>query len=386
MTGKKFRAAAIGNTGHFDKQGAYLGLAGGHGLHLPYQHLPEVEMVAVADRDPAAAEAGRQQAGAQRAYTDFRQMLQVERPDIVSVCSRHAEFHEEAIVAAAEAGAHIYVDKPFAPDLATADRIIAACERHGVRLGVAHQSRYVEPWLTARVMLDRGDIGRLLSITVRGKEDHRGGGEDLICCGVHVLDAMRMFAGDPLWVTGAVSVAGRPAEASDAYRPLDHNGPALGDAAFGTFGFANGVLGHAISRRNQQHRGDRWGLTLVGTDGVLSLRYGDYDRRTTLKLSTSRTVPEEAADFVAIETPFEPVVPGAAELDSVHMPTRGNRLAVWDLLTGTDAPRASGRDGRWTIEMVHGIYAAHLAGRRLALPLASRAHPLAAPAPVALAG
>jgi predicted dehydrogenase len=377
MTARRFRAAAIGDSGHFDKTGRYLGLGGGHGLHLPYQHLPEVEMVAVADSDPAAGEEARLAAGAARRYADYREMLAVERPDIVSITSRHAERHEEMVLAAAAAGAHIYVDKPMAPDLASADRMIAACAAHGVRLAVAHQSRFVEPFLTAREMLQAGAIGTLLSMTGRGKEDHRGGGEDLMCCGVHTMDAMRFFAGDPAWVQGYCSVEGRSMVRSDAYHGRDHNGLVGGDSVWGQFGFSGGVIGNAISMRNHHVHGDRWGLTLIGTSGVLSLRYGDYDKRTTLKISCRAGVPEEA-EFEEVSVPFEPVVPGAAPLDSVHMPTRGNRLAVWDLLTAAQ-PKASGEDGRWAIEMVHAVYAAHLAGMRLGLPLADRTHPLAVP-------
>lgn len=376
MSDRRFRAAAIGDSGHFDKTGRYLGLAGGHGLHLPYQHLPEVEMVAVADADPVAREEARLAAGAARSYADYHEMLAVERPHIVSITSRHAERHEEMVLAVAAAGAHVYLDKPMAPDLASADRMIAACAAAGVRLAVAHQSRFVEPWLTAREMLMAGEIGRLLSMTGRGKEDHRGGGEDLMCCGVHTMDAMRFFAGDPQWVQGHCSIEGRPMVRADAYAGRDHNGLVGGDSVWGQFGFADGVIGNAISVRNQHVQGDRWGLTLIGTTGVISLRYGDYDRRTTLKVARNVVVPEDAM-LEEIAAPFEPVVPGAAALASVHMPTRGNRLAVWDLLTA-EQPRASGEDGRWTIEMVHGIYASHLAGRRLNLPLAERSHPLVA--------
>jgi predicted dehydrogenase len=369
-----FRAAAIGDSGHFDKTGKYLCLAGGHGLHLPYRHLPGVEMVAVADADPLAREEGRVAAGAARSYADYREMLEKERPDIVSICSRNAERHEAIVLAVAAVGAHVYVDKPMAPDLASADRMVEACRAAGVRMGVAHQSRYVEPFLTARTMLQRGEIGRLLSMTGRGKEDHRGGGEDLMCCGVHVLDAMRFFAGDPLWVQGTCTVGGRPMTLADAYHGKDANGLVGGDAVWGQFGFAGGVVGNAISVRDQHRHGDRWGLTLYGTDGILSLRYGDFDRRTTLKLSKAGGAPEEA-QFLEIEVPFEPVVPGSEPLESVHMPTRGNRLAIWDLLT-SEQPRGTGEDGRWTIEMMHGIYASHLEGCRLPLPLADRRHPL----------
>ena len=60
---------------------------------------------------------------------------------------------------------------------------------------------------------------------------------------------------------------------------------------------------------------------------------------------------------------------------------RGNALAVWDLMQAADEgrePVSSGRDARWALEMILGVYASHLAGRPLPLPLDERQHPLMA--------
>ncbi|HEY4202750.1 MAG TPA: Gfo/Idh/MocA family oxidoreductase [Devosiaceae bacterium] len=377
---KIYRAGAIGDTGHADAEGNYLGFDMGHGLHLPYQFLPNVEMVAVADPDAAARERGMRDTGAQRSYADYRDMLAKERLDVVSVCSRQAVRHEAMILAAVEAGCHVFVDKPFTTDLASADRIVAACDRRGVKLAIAYQSRYIEPFLTAQAMVKRGEIGRLLSMHGRVKEDHRGGGEDVICCGVHITDVMRMFAGDPEWVFGTVTQNGRPVTLADAHEPADRNGLVAGDASDAMYGFADGVVGYLTSVRNQHLRGERWGITLVGTEATLSLRFfNDNCSMSKLKISRSAQVPEEGGDFVVLDIAPEPVPPGSPALDTGYPPARGNRQAVWDLLKAAEEgrePLASGRDGRWSLEMALGIYASHLAGKRLTLPLAERRHPL----------
>jgi hypothetical protein len=57
-----------------------------------------------------------------------------------------------------------------------------------------------------------------------------------------------------------------------------------------------------------------------------------------------------------------------------------NQQLVLDMLRAAEEgrePMCSGNDARWTLEMIQGVYAAHLAGARVALPLQERKHPLA---------
>lgn len=366
-TGTIWRAGAIGHTG----AGGY-----GHGLHLPYKDLPGVEMVAVADPDEEGRRKGMAQSGAQRAYADYREMLAREKLDVVSVGPRHTLAHAEFVTAVAEAGCHIYCEKPLARDLVDADRMIQACERNGVRMAVSHQSRYVEPFLTARAMLRRGDMGQLLSIHGRGKEDHRGGGEDLLTLGTHVVDAMRFLVGDPEWVFGHVTLGGRDIRREDAAQPTEPVGPVAGDAVTAAYGFPGGVRGSFVSVRGQHTRGQRMGITLVGTEATLIIRYGGS---ATLKWSKNTKAPEEGGPFETLDVAQEPTVPDAAPLSQTDMLFRGNRLAVWDLLQAAEEgrePISSGRDARYALEMIFGVYASHLAGRRLRFPLEERRHPL----------
>ena len=62
--------------------------------------------------------------GAARAYADYREMIEKEKPDLVAICPSHVERRLEMTRAAAEAGAHIYVEKPMAASLEEADAML----------------------------------------------------------------------------------------------------------------------------------------------------------------------------------------------------------------------------------------------------------------------
>lgn len=356
------------------------GEKGGHGVELAFAGLPGVEIAAVADADPASRAKVQAATGARTGYADWQELLQRERPDILCLCSREPVGRPAIVAAAAAAGCHIYCEKPMAASLADADRMIAATDAAGVRLAVAHLGRHAAPCRAARALVRDGAIGRLLALHGRGKEDERGGGEDLIVLGTHMLDLFRFFAGDPQWVFGHVLADGRPMRREDARLPSEPVGPVAGDDLLALYGFADGVRATFASRRGLAARGPRLGLTLVGSEATLALRYDDERR---LRICRSTAPPEEGGTFVPVELPPEPAIPGTAPLaprepGGLWFPT-ANRAAALDLIAAIEAgrdPLASARDARWALEMALGVHAAHLAGAALPLPLASRAHPL----------
>src|SRR5262245_61536121 len=71
---KKYRVAVIGHTGH----GNY-----GHGIDLVWKFVPQADLVACADADADGRAAAVKRIGARRAYADYREMLRVEKPDLV---------------------------------------------------------------------------------------------------------------------------------------------------------------------------------------------------------------------------------------------------------------------------------------------------------------
>src|SRR5262245_8991510 len=157
---RNYRVAVIGRTG----RGNY-----GHGLDVVWRELKNVEIVAVADENEAGRTAAQKRLGAKAAYADFRDMLKKERPQIVSVADRHLDLHRDMVVACAEAGASVFLEKPMCRTLAEADEMITACERHHVKLAIAHQTRYSPRLVRIKEMIEAGEIGEVLEMRGRGK-------------------------------------------------------------------------------------------------------------------------------------------------------------------------------------------------------------------------
>ena len=87
-----------------------------HG-HIPgYQALDDVEVVAICDVNEARAQAVAAEKGIARCYTDYREMLDKEHLDVVSVCSPNA-FHAEMAIAGLESGANVLCEKTDGADL-----------------------------------------------------------------------------------------------------------------------------------------------------------------------------------------------------------------------------------------------------------------------------
>ena len=121
-----------------------------------------------------------------------------------------------------------------------------------------------------------GEIGRVLTIYGRGKCDHRGGGEDLIVLGTHILDLQSFFFGEPISVLAEVFADGRPIAGSDRAETVEPIGLAAGDDIFATFHFPDGVRGISESRRGllAESEGHVYmGITVQGTKGAVSLRF-----------------------------------------------------------------------------------------------------------------
>src|SRR5574341_922701 len=129
-TSKRYRAAVIGHTGRGDY---------GHGWDTAWNGFDSIKVVAVADPDEAGREAAMKRCGAAHGYRDYREMLRQEKPDLVSIGPRWLDQRAEMVTAAAQAGAHILLEKPFAASLADADAMVEAVVKNNVKLQVGHQ-------------------------------------------------------------------------------------------------------------------------------------------------------------------------------------------------------------------------------------------------------
>lgn len=364
---KKYRVAVIGHTG----RGNY-----GHGIDSVWNAFEHMEVVAVADADAAGRTAAIQRIRAKRGYADYREMLRVEKPDLVGIGPRWLDQRAEMVTAAADAGAHIYTEKPFAKNLLEADRIVEVVRKNKVKLQIAHQMRTAPYTLRAKAMLDVGEIGAIQEVRVRGKEDRRAGGEDLMVLGSHLCDMMRFFLGDPIWVTAHVTSNGEEMSAAHVTQGTEPIGPIAGNQISAMFAFRQGVHGYFASRAADQTDPLRFGTWIYGTKGVLFLPNAIYPDGGLYLLRSPAWLPDERNRWERIDAKPDMAGLGVASEEGRQI---ANALMVSDLVKAIERnskPCCNEEDGRWTIEMIQSIYQAQKSGNRVSLPLKSRAHPL----------
>jgi predicted dehydrogenase len=160
-----------------------------------YAAIPEVRLIAGAEPDEGRLQAFLTQRGVPKGYRNYREMLESERIDVLSICSPTA-MHHEMVLDSVRAGVKaIFCEKPLATTLEQADEMINACASGRVVLAVNHTRRWDAVYLHARRLLVEGVIGRLESVVgfYPGK---------LFTMGTHLFDLMRFFAGDAEWVCG----------------------------------------------------------------------------------------------------------------------------------------------------------------------------------------
>lgn len=360
----EYRAAVIGHTG----RGNY-----GHNLDIALVGLPMVRVVAIADPSEEGRAMAQQRTGAEATYADYRAMLKEERPDLVVVAPTWLDERVAMIVAAAEAGANLLVEKPIAASLSEADAILRACKRARVRIAVAHQGRLHPATLHAVGLIESGAIGRLRLIRAFGKMDQRGGEQDLITLGTHVLDLMRLFGGDATWASADLLVGSRLTSGNDGRIGDLGVGEIAGDGLRATYGLSNDVIGLFESFVGMGSGEDLFGLEIVGDAGQLSLRGGVTKRL--LHYPRPYLLPGADDDrWTEVPVPDAEAgdIPGGAPPPAEAVFTRATQRLVLDLLRAVEndtEPASSGEQARAALELIKAVPAAHRAGGRVSLPL-----------------
>ncbi len=353
---RTYRVGAIGRTG---------GGGFGHRLHKSTIGVERADLVAVADPDEEGRRQAAEEIGAERTYADYREMLKVEDLDVAIVCPRWVDCHEEMVTACVEAGCHVYCEKPFAPSLEAGDRMVAAADRAGVKLAVAHQGVYLSQIHAVKRLLEEGRIGEVQAMYTQGSQDHRGGGEDMMVLGTHLFNMMRFFTGDVAWMSAHVTTAGRDIEAADVHEGYEPCYLVAGGCINSYFAFHSGVSGFFSSRAN--HPGGEpgpMGTEIVGREGRLYFR------------SAASRVVIYPYGLWAPEDRSQQWELLSLEMDELE---DGNRLAILDLIEAIEEDRdpiSSGRDGLAALEMILGAYESQITGARVPFPPADRSHPL----------
>jgi predicted dehydrogenase len=179
----------------------------GQNLVNSVQGSNRIRFVAGVLRHPANAKEFADQHGL-KLYDDLAKALDDPAIDAVVLATPHSA-HAEQIIAAAEAGKHVFTEKPFTLTSESAATAVRACTRNKVTLAVGYNWRFQPALQEIRAMLNDGRLGRLLHIEGnfcgpsvywypkshwRQKNDEGPAG-GMTGRGVHVLDAMLYLGG-----------------------------------------------------------------------------------------------------------------------------------------------------------------------------------------------
>ena len=173
------------------------------------------EVVAIASRELARAQAAASALGIERAYGSYEALLA--DPDVDAVYNPLPnDLHAPWTIAAAGAGKHVLCEKPLAMDAAEAERMIAACEEAGVLLMEAFMYRLHPTWEAVRELVISGRIGELRAVQSwfsyfnDDPNDIRNiaasGGGALYDIGCYSVNLSRMLFGtEPVRIQGSVT-------------------------------------------------------------------------------------------------------------------------------------------------------------------------------------
>lgn len=170
-------------------------------------------------------------------YNNYREMLETEKPEAVSICVPHDLHHPVALEVARYGAAHggsvryVLLEKPMALNLEEANELEDAFEAAGIRLMLAHSLRYSTPFRRLAELLDEGEFGqpRLIFGNYLMFKDYRqypewkrrasqAGGGVLLRDGLHILDAILRVAGAaPVEVWGQAARLANEAEVEDTF-------------------------------------------------------------------------------------------------------------------------------------------------------------------------
>jgi predicted dehydrogenase len=304
-------------------------------------------------------------------------MLEREKLDMVSICPRWLTDRVAMVTAVAGKGCHIFLEKPLAATLHDADAMLTACERAKVKCTLAHQLHTIPPVREAFTRIRGGEFGRVLRMHGQPSDDARGGGEELIVHGTHLFDLMITLAGAPRWISAHLAAGDRDVTLADKREGREPIGAIAGDSAALTIGFDHGVRGFWNSTANLDRHGKIYGLLVQCEKALVNVRAGGE-----VFIYGSPVVEPEneklSWEKLWVESwHFTPDHKLRSIKDFIH---RGNAILLRGLASAIEQdtePPASLRNAVLITEIVQGAYASHFAeGRRLAIPLVERKHPL----------
>jgi UDP-N-acetyl-2-amino-2-deoxyglucuronate dehydrogenase len=344
ITGRKLRLALVG-----------CGRISGNHFRAIEHHHADVELVAVADTDPAALAAATARTGA-AGHPDLEALLAHSEADLV-VLATPSGLHAEQAIRVATAGRHVMTEKPMATRWEDGKRMVQACDAAGVRLFVVKQNRRNATLQLLKRAVEKRRFGRIYMVTLnvfwargqdyydsarwRGTWEFDGGA--LMNQASHYVDLLD-------WLVG-------PIESVQAYTATLARNIEVEDTATVGVRWRSGTLGSVNVTMLTYPRNMEGSITILGEHG--SVKVGG--------LAVNEI---QHWDFARPDPDDEAVRAASYETTSVY--GFGHPLYYENVirtLRGEAEPETDGREGLRSLEVLIAAYLSARDGRRVPLPL-----------------
>ncbi len=182
-----------------------------HSHFAAYDYVEETEVVAVAGHSEGRLKMFTERFGIANVYLDYREMIEREKPDIVSVTTQAWKRAEPLVFAADHGVRGIYAEKALCASLEEADRIAAALKANNVAFNYGAERRHHAGYIALRQAVERGDIGEPEFAFCFWRTD-------LMKHHSHSFDTVSMLLGDPAptWVEGRLAEQGDDLDPGDS--------------------------------------------------------------------------------------------------------------------------------------------------------------------------
>jgi UDP-N-acetylglucosamine 3-dehydrogenase len=317
-----------------------------------YTEMEDVDIVAVADPSAASRELVERRFGL-RSYADHREMLAVERPDIVSVVVPSV-LHRSVALDVIAAGTHLLVEKPLAISSTDAREMIDAADRANVRLAVGHVERFNPAVAELKRRIDAGQLGQVFMVHSRRHSPFPARIADVgvvLDLATHEVDVLSYLFDEPIMYLSA--------ETDRRVHPSHE------DLLLGLLRFRSGML--AVLDINWLSPVKARELTLTGAHGMFHVNY--LTQELSFFENGKYPVPAANGHWEAL-TNFTGVSEGSVTRVAIHRqePLRAELESFADAVRDGHDPLVGGREGLRALELAESLIVAGRSGVALRVP------------------
>lgn len=249
---------------------------------IPYMMYPPAaipRLVGIAGRSEEAVQEAARRYGYAHAYTDWREMLANDAIDVFDNGGPN-DAHAEPCIAAAQAGKHVFCEKPLARTAEEAKSMLEAAQKAGVKHMVAFNYRFVPAVVQIKRLIESGALGRIFHFRavylqewimdpehpmIWRLDKQQAGSGALGDLGAHAIDLARFLVGEPKSLVGMAQTFIKERPASGGGRGTVD----VDDAFTALFEFENGALGTLEASRFCAGRKNHLELEINGEHGSI---------------------------------------------------------------------------------------------------------------------